>query len=389
MSHHYSHLQSSIAILQSYQPGEPFVHFIKKYFSNHKKFGSKDRKKISALCYYFFRTHCLLGSIPIEEAITKACFLCESNPTAFLADQAPMLNEKVSVSAVEKITYLGLNALQLFPFKEQLTDSIDAAAFAISFLQQPMLFIRTRPGKYAKVMAALAQQEIPFQLLLLNTLAIENGKALPESLMANKDFVVQDASSQMVFNTAHENGWLTTSNKQIKVWDCCAASGGKSLLIYDLLDKKIQLTVSDIRSNILHNLQQRLQYAGITLYKTFVADLEKGPTQEVEAEFDLVICDAPCTGSGSWSRTPEQLAFFKESSIELYARKQLKIASNAATGVKPGGLFFYITCSVFEKENEAVVKQLSTDTGMKVLQMEYLKGYERKADSMFVAVLKK
>ncbi|MEX1202149.1 MAG: methyltransferase domain-containing protein [Ferruginibacter sp.] len=389
MSHHYSHLQSSIAILQSYQPGEPFVHFIKKYFSNHKKFGSKDRKKISALCYYYFRTHCLLGSIPMDEAIIKAYFLCESNPSAFLEDRAPSLNEKVSLSAKEKLSYLGLNELQLFPYKENLTDSIDAAAFAISFLQQPLLFIRTRPGKHAKVMAALAQQEIIFQLLSPNTLALENRKALPESLTVNKDFVVQDASSQMVFNATNEKGWLTTTNKPLKVWDCCAASGGKSLLIYDLLHKNIQLTVSDIRKNILQNLQQRLQYAGITLYKTFVADLEKGATQEVEAEFDLVICDAPCTGSGSWCRTPEHLAFFEKCSIELYAKKQAKIAYNASAGVKPGGLFFYITCSIFENENEAVVKQLSTDTGMQVLQMQYIKGYEHNADSMFVAVLKK
>jgi 16S rRNA (cytosine967-C5)-methyltransferase len=239
------------------------------------------------------------------------------------------------------------------------------------------------------VLVALQEMNIPFETLSANKIAIENGKSLPESLKPNRDFVIQDASSQNVLDTAIEKGWLTASSKSLKVWDCCAASGGKSLLLYDLLNKNIQLTVSDIRKNILHNLQQRLQDAGIALYKTFVADLEQGPSREVEPVFDVVLCDAPCTGSGTWSRTPEQLAFFDEKTVDDFVSKQLKIATNASAAVKPTGLFFYITCSVFEKENEAVVHQLSKQTNMQVLETTYIKGCENRADTMFVAILQK
>jgi 16S rRNA (cytosine967-C5)-methyltransferase len=270
-----------------------------------------------------------------------------------------------------------------------LWDSIEAEAFSLSFLHQPLLYIRIRPGKQTKVLAALQETNIPFEALSTNKLAIENGKSLPESLKPNRDFVIQDASSQNVLDAAIEKGWLTATSKSLKVWDCCAASGGKSLLLYDLLNKNIQLTVSDIRKNILHNLQHRLQDAGIVMYKTFVADLEQGPSREVEPVFDVVLCDAPCTGSGTWSRTPEQLAFFDEKMVDDFGSKQLKIATNASAAVKPTGLFFYITCSVFEKENESVVHQLSKQTNMQVLETTYIKGYENRADTMFVAILQK
>ena len=389
MSHHYSHLQSSIAILQQYKPGEPFVHFIKQYFSQYKKFGSKDRKKISALCYYYFRTEHLLKAMPKSEAIITACFLCEHYSSPFLLEQAPLLNEHITLHTKEKLVYLGLETADLFPFHNLLSTAIEAEAFSLSFLHQPLLYIRIRPGKQSKVLAALQEMNIPFEALSAIKLAIENGKSLPESLKPNRDFVIQDASSQNVLDAAIEKGWLTASSNSLKVWDCCAASGGKSLLLYDLLNKNIQLTVSDIRKNILHNLQQRLQDAGIALYKTFVADLEQGPSREVEPVFDVVLCDAPCTGSGTWSRTPEQLAYFDEKTVDDFVSKQLKIATNASAAVKPTGLFFYITCSVFEKENESVVHQLSKQTNMKVLEIDYIKGYENRADTMFLAILQK
>ena len=389
MSHHYSHLQSSIAIIQLYKPGEPFVHFIRKYFALHKKFGSKDRKKISALCYSYFRTKHLLNGQSLSHAIVHACFLCEGEYSALLEDQAPALNQKIQLSLQEKLNFLRLDVQQLFPFEKHLSPSIDCNYFALSFLLQPFLFIRIRPGKHAKVHAALNQEGILFKVDYAQNLVIENGKNMPAVLKHNRDFVVQDTSSQQVFNAAIENGWIDPASKPIRVWDCCAASGGKSILLHDLVHKNIQLTVSDIRKNILHNLQQRFQDAGIALYKTFVADLEVAPSKEVEPSFDVVICDAPCTGSGTWSRTPEQMAFFDESTINTYAEKQLKIATHAALALKKGGLLFYITCSVFEKENEILVKELSRKKNLSILHTTYVKGYQHRADTMFVSILQK
>jgi 16S rRNA (cytosine967-C5)-methyltransferase len=104
------------------------------------------------------------------------------------------------------------------------------------------------------------------------------------------------------------------------------------------------------------------------------------------AGFDLVICDAPCTGSGTWSRTPEQLFFFTANKIDKYAALQRKIVSNAIPFLKAGGYFLYITCSVFKKENEEVAGFIKSEFHLQLVKMELLKGYNKKADTMFVAL---
>ena len=119
--------------------------------------------------------------------------------------------------------------------------------------------------------------------------------------------------------------------------------------------------------------------AGLTFKKVSAFAFQK--------KFDLVICDAPCSGSGTWNRTPEQLFFFKKEKIDQYARLQKQIVSNASKALKKNGYFLYITCSVFEKENEAVVDFIENNLPLQLKSMEYLKGYDKKADTMFAALL--
>ena len=105
--------------------------------------------------------------------------------------------------------------------------------------------------------------------------------------------------------------------------------------------------------------------------------------------FDLIMADVPCSGSGTWSRTPEQLYYFELAKIDEYAKLQKSILKNVIMALKPGGYFLYITCSVFKKENKDAVNFLLENFNFKVLKMELLKGYEMKADSMFAALLQK
>jgi 16S rRNA (cytosine967-C5)-methyltransferase len=158
-------------------------------------------------------------------------------------------------------------------------------------------------------------------------------------------------------------------------------------LIYDLLKGKVRLTVSDIRKNILFNLDARLSAAGINIYNKFTADLSVRSGLDAEEKFDIVICDAPCTGSGTWARTPEQQYAVKAEDIQAFASRQLSMLKNILPHVSPGGLLVYITCSVFAKENEAVVDELlKYNKSIKLVQKSYYKGYELDADTLFSAV---
>ena len=180
---------------------------------------------------------------------------------------------------------------------------------------------------------------------------------------------------------------IPEQQKPFSVWDCCAASGGKSILAVDILPN-IQLTVSDIRPAILHNLQKRFAEAGIRQYRAVVSDLSANKAA-FHNSFQLVICDVPCSGSGTWGRTPEQLCFFEESQIKTYHQLQQKIVSNAIAGLQDKGYFLYITCSVFAAENENMVHFIMEKFGLQLLHAELLKGWENKADSMFAALLQK
>ncbi len=158
---------------------------------------------------------------------------------------------------------------------------------------------------------------------------------------------------------------------------------------------KLILTVSDIRESILSNLKNRFETAGIKNYKSFIADLTEtdspqGPADQLPTpDAQLIICDAPCTGSGTWSRTPEQLYYLKRKTIDVYVAMQQQIVSNVIPHLQTGGLFIYITCSVFKNENEDMVSFITKKFHLQLLQMELLKGYDKKADSMFVAVFGK
>ena len=302
-----------------------------------------------------------------------------------LAEVAPEFNEKIHLDTEKKCAFLGIMATHIFPFCGELSKEINQKLFSFSFLQQPLLFIRIRPGKAIKVLEKLTQSEIAFEEISSSCISLLPATKLEGLINLNKEAVVQDLNSQLVFNYLNQDN-VRFPNEPAG-WDCCAASGGKSILLYDLLQGTIHLTVSDIRDNILYNLRNRFKDAGIKNYHSFVADLEAGKNLP-ENKYDIIICDVPCTGSGTWARTPEQLSFFDEKRTAEYASKQKTIASAAILHLKKDGLFFYITCSVFKKENEEVVDYLKEKFHLQVLLMEYLKGYEMRADTMFVAVLK-
>ena len=393
MSRFHSHINSAKKILDTYQGDKPFSIFLKLFFSSNKKYGAKDRKSIASLCFHYFRMGMAFTDIAIDEKLLVATFLCETTDSLLLKELRPEWNEKISIPVREKINLIRQNSslLDFFPFCDLLSSGIEMEAYSLSMLTQPDLFIRIRPQSKDAVINQLQQSNFHWQLMNDQCVRLKNSDKVADFFKLDKEVVVQDANSQQVINYLKQPGLLETSvtNNTLSVWDCCAASGGKSILLMDVLDCKIDLTVSDIRESILTNLHQRFKSAGIINYETFVTDLGGADNKMINKDFDLIICDAPCSGSGTWGRTPDQLVFFKKTSIQYYADLQRKIVTNAITHLKPGGLLVYITCSVFKAENEMVVNFVTESLECKLLDQQLLKGYQQQSDSMFVAIFKK
>lgn len=369
--------------MEGYHGDEPFAHALKRYFAANPKFGSRDRKAIGHLCYCFFRLGKAVTQLPAEERMLVGLFCCSPAPGGLLAHLHPEWDAQASLPLAEKMQLSGaIKKEEVFPFADRVSSTLHLDAFIGSFFAQPDLFIRVRPGYMAHVQAALHQEGIIFQQAG-NCIALPNGTRIENILAVNREIVIQDASSQ---NT----GQLVARAVEMagkKIWDCCAASGGKSLMTYDL-NPGIQLTVSDIRESILVNLKKRFREAGIQRYHSLSWDLARKPLSSTET-FDVIIADVPCSGSGTWARTPEQLFYFDTAAIDTYAALQYAIVSNALQSLRPGGVLLYITCSVFKDENENQVQRITEEHRLQLVEQRLIQGATEGADTMFAAVLQK
>lgn len=387
VSRYYSYFNTAVNFVRSYTHDEPFASFLKKQFAADKKFGSRDRKTIAHLCYCYFRMGHLMERESVQERMIAGLFLCSVSESELLLLANPDWNEKAELHINEKLQMLHLKATDLFPFVDELSEGIDADAFCKSHFTQPDLFLRIRPGYKETVLQKLTDAGIGFELKSAACIAVPTTTKVAEILLLNKEAVVQDYSSQMVGDLLFP---LNSQGRNYpwSVWDCCAASGGKSIMVKDILDQ-VELTVSDVRETILFNLKKRFAEAGISKYKSFVADLSAENLKLSSTVYDLIIADVPCSGSGTWGRTPEQMRSFESASIDSYSQLQQKIAAAVVPQLKQQGYLLYITCSVYKKENEEVVQMLQQQCSLQLIEQRLLKGYHEKADTMFAALLQK
>ena len=372
-------------ILDEYPAETPLSKFLPGFYRQNKQMGSTDRRIAGRLVYNYFRLGRALPNLPADERLFVAEFLCNSQLNPFLQHFKPEwaayigfgLDEKL---AMLKSVYADFNLYDVFPWANQLSAGIDKEVFLKSFFVQPDLFIRIYKGFEQQVKTALAAAEITFKDEGNGCLSMPNGTKL-EAIIPNPHwYEVQDFSSQQTAQFFNPQKWESW-------WDACAASGGKSLLLHDI-EPTVKLVVSDIRESILSNLDERFQQAGLTKYQKKLLDLTQNNDLILhDYAFDGIILDAPCSGSGTWGRTPEMISQFDTHKIEFFQRLQQSIAHNVVKYLKAGKPLIYITCSVFKAENEDMVNFLVKGLGFKLEGQNVLKGYENKADTMFVSRL--
>ena len=371
-------------ILTAYDGEVPLHRFLPIYYRRNKQMGSTDRRWATRYVYSFFRLGRALSHFPNDHRLAVADFLCHFEPSLIVDAKLPQLKDLISNNLEEKIAlvvsmYPEFSPSDVFKFNATLSKDVHTPLFYHSFFRQPKLYIRVADEDLNQVKGKLESVAISFELLAKNTLALASGTKL-ESLLKSGTYQVQDLSSQ-------KTGVYFKPNKFDKWWDCCAASGGKSLLLHGI-EPNIDLLVSDVRPQVLENLRERFRLAGLGNYQAKELDLLQNNDPVLHHyKFDGIIVDAPCTGSGTWGRTPEMLSFFDEDRVAHFSSLQKQIVSNVSKHLKSGKPLIYITCSAFAQENELVVNFCVNELGLRLESMELIRGYEKFADTMFIARL--
>jgi 16S rRNA (cytosine967-C5)-methyltransferase len=162
-------------------------------------------------------------------------------------------------------------------------------------------------------------------------------------------FQVQGEASQLV-------AYLLDPQPGERILDACAAPGGKTTQIAELMDDRGEVVATDVSAKGLKRLQENATRLRLESIRAFQADLSKPLSRSLSEPFDRILIDAPCSGFGTLRSHPEIKWNRGEADIKRLSVLQEKILVSAASYLKPGGVLIYSTCTLIDDENERVVK---------------------------------
>ncbi len=138
--------------------------------------------------------------------------------------------------------------------------------------------------------------------------------------------------------------------------DLCAGAGGKTLALSAMMENRGQIFATDPDKRRLAPIHARLERAGARNVQVRTPRGETDVLADLAGRADLVLIDAPCTGTGAWRRNPDAKWRIRPGALAERVKAQIAVLDRAAPLVKPGGRIVYATCSVLEAENGAQIR---------------------------------
>ncbi len=163
----------------------------------------------------------------------------------------------------------------------------------------------------------------------------------------------QDASSMFIDYIIHE---LEIGSKPVYALDLCAAPGGKSTLLNSSLHPDSLLVANEIIKTRVNILQDNLTKWGNA--NTVVTNNDPSAFDRLPGYFDIMVVDAPCSGSGMFRKDSDAIDEWSEANVKLCSERQQRILAESIAALKTGGYLLYSTCSYSEEENEDIADWL-------------------------------
>lgn len=177
-------------------------------------------------------------------------------------------------------------------------------------------------------------------------------------------YYVQEASSMFLEEVIKQTVNLSA---QIKVLDLCAAPGGKSTLLQSLISKESFLVSNEVIKSRVNILSENITKWGAS--NVLVTNNDPKDFQRLPAYFDVIVVDAPCSGSGLFRKDNEAISEWSPQNVALCCQRQQRILADIKDSLKPGGILIYSTCSYSQSENEDIVSWLVNENRFQSVEL--------------------
>ncbi|MEY4876827.1 MAG: hypothetical protein RL708_1976, partial [Bacteroidota bacterium] len=233
----------------------------------------------------------------------------------------------------------------------RLQQGFDEVAFLQAHQQSPNTSIRLNPKKKIAITPSPLERagvrSIPW---CNNGFYLEKRPSFTyDPLFHAGCYYVQEASSMFLEFVLKQTVDLSQS---LKVLDLCAAPGGKSTLVASLINENSLLVSNEVIKNRATILKENISKWGSE--NVLVTNNDPKHFERLENYFDVLIIDAPCSGSGLFRKEPNYLNEWNENLVSLCNQRQQRIIADVWKCLKPNGVLIYSTCSFSESENEAI-----------------------------------
>ena len=349
-------VQAAIEILDAILGGDPAERALTRWARSSRYAGSKDRAAVRDHVFDVLRrrrSSAALGGAGTGRGLMLGLLRGDGVDPGEVFGATPHAPPPLSDAerAAGRAPDPGAEALDLpdwlwAVFQDSLGETAEGAAEALRHRAPVHLRVNLARTDVAEAQAALARDGIETRPHPASATALEvtgGARRIRGSDVYTGGLVdLQDAGSQAVVE-------VLPLEPGMRVLDYCAGGGGKTLAM--AARTELELAAHDAVPRRMSDLPARAARAGAT-----VEILE---TIDPQRRFDLVLCDVPCSGSGSWRRDPEGKWRLTPDELDRLGTVQSEILDTAAALVAPGGILAYATCSVLRQENEAQVRAFS------------------------------
>ena len=294
-----------------------------------------------------------LDRVPVYAAIGESVELAKGAGNKFAAGMVNAILRKIAAQAKPKEAPEIANSDQLastYAHPQWLVErwinhfGMPSAREICEYDQQPApVFVRLVEPETEQELLQEGIELAPANFLV-NVRRVVRGDVSSTAVFRKGQVRLQDEGSQLVAEIAGHGQ---------RILDACAAPGGKTAILAERNSGAL-ITAYDISKRRLSGMQRALQNTSYGANINFeLADIADIPLQP---EFDLVLCDVPCSGTGTLARNPEIRHRLRPEELNRQHSRQTAILTSVMQGARPGGRVLYSTCSLEPEENEAVVR---------------------------------